>query len=32
MSPFHATLRFDVAKTINAVTPWHFWFGIQLAF
>ena len=27
-----ATLRFDVAKTINAATPWQFWFGIQHAF
>ena len=27
-----ATLRFDVAKTINANTPWQFWFGMQHAF
>lgn len=27
-----ATLRFDAAKTINANTPWQFWFGIQQAF
>jgi hypothetical protein len=27
-----ATLRFDVAKTINAATPLQFWFGIQQAF
>jgi hypothetical protein len=27
-----ATLRFDVAKTINAATPWQWWFGIQHAF
>ncbi len=27
-----ATLRFDVAKTINAATPWQFWFGMQQAF
>ena len=24
-----ATFRFDVAKTINAATPWQFWFGIS---
>jgi len=27
-----ATLRFDVAKTINAATPFQFWFGISQAF
>lgn len=27
-----ATLRFDLAKTINAATPWQWWFGIQHAF
>jgi len=27
-----ATLRFDVAKTINAATPFQWWFGIQHAF
>jgi len=27
-----ATLRFDVAKTVNAATPVQFWFGIQQAF
>jgi hypothetical protein len=27
-----ATLRFDVAKTINAATPVQFWFGVQQAF
>ncbi len=27
-----ATLRFDVAKTINAATPIQFWFGLQQAF
>ena len=27
-----ATLRFDVGKTINADTPWQFWFGVQHAF
>ncbi|WP_439623446.1 M1 family aminopeptidase [Gemmata sp.] len=27
-----ATLRFDVAKTINAASPWQWWFGIQHAF
>jgi hypothetical protein len=27
-----ATLRFDVAKTINAATPVQFWFGLQQAF
>jgi hypothetical protein len=26
------TLRFDVAKTINASTPVQLWFGIQQAF
>ena len=27
-----ATLRFDVAKTLNAATPFQFWFGFQHAF
>ncbi len=27
-----ATLRFDVAKTINAASPWQWWFGMQQAF
>lgn len=27
-----ATLRFDAAKTINAATPFQFWFGVQHAF
>jgi len=27
-----ATLRFDVAKTINDNTPFQFWFGVQHAF
>lgn len=27
-----ATLRFDAAKTINAPTPFQFWFGVQHAF
>ncbi len=27
-----ATLRFDAAKTLNANTPWQFWFGVQNAF
>jgi hypothetical protein len=27
-----ATLRLDFAKTINAATPWQFWFGLQHAF
>jgi hypothetical protein len=27
-----ATLRLDAAKTINANSPWQFWFGIQHAF
>jgi hypothetical protein len=27
-----ATLRFDVAKTINANTPFQFWFGLQYPF
>jgi hypothetical protein len=27
-----ATLRFDVAKTINAATPFQFWFGVQHPF
>jgi hypothetical protein len=27
-----ATLRFDIAKTINANTPFQLWFGIQQAF
>jgi len=27
-----ATLRFDVAKTLNAATPFQFWFGLQHAF
>jgi hypothetical protein len=27
-----ATLRFDVAKTLNAATPFQFWFGVQQAF
>jgi hypothetical protein len=26
------TLRFDVAKTVNANTPWQFWFGLQHPF
>ena len=26
------TLRFDVAKTINAATPFQFWFGVQHPF
>jgi len=26
------TLRFDVAKTVNASSPWQFWFGIQHPF
>jgi hemolysin activation/secretion protein len=26
------TLRFDVAKTVNATTPTQFWFGIQHPF
>ena len=26
------TLRFDVAKTINAATPTQFWFGVQHPF
>ncbi len=26
------TLRFDLAKTWNAATPWQFWFGIQHPF
>jgi hypothetical protein len=26
------TLRFDVAKTVNAATPLQFWFGIQYPF
>jgi hypothetical protein len=26
------TLRFDIAKTINAATPWQLWFGFQNAF
>jgi hemolysin activation/secretion protein len=26
------TLRFDVAKTLNATTPWQFWFGFQHPF
>jgi hypothetical protein len=25
-------LRFDVAKTINADSPWQFWFGVQHPF
>jgi len=27
-----ATLRFDVAKTVNAATPVQFWFGVQHPF
>ena len=27
-----ATLRFDVAKTLNDNTPFQFWFGMQHAF
>jgi hemolysin activation/secretion protein len=27
-----ATVRFDVAKTVNAATPLQFWFGIQHPF
>lgn len=27
-----AVLRFDVGKTINAATPFQFWFGVQHAF
>jgi hypothetical protein len=27
-----ATVRFDVAKTINESTPWQFWFGVQHPF
>jgi hypothetical protein len=27
-----AMLRLDVAKTINAPTPWQFWFGVQHPF
>jgi hemolysin activation/secretion protein len=27
-----ALLRLDVAKTLNAATPWQIWFGIQHAF
>ena len=27
-----ATLRFDVAKTVNDATPVQFWFGVQQAF
>ena len=27
-----ATLRFDVGKTINANTPFQFWFGVQHPF
>ncbi len=27
-----ATLRFDIAKTINDATPLQFWFGVQHAF
>jgi hemolysin activation/secretion protein len=27
-----ATLRFDVAKTVNDATPFQFWFGVQQAF
>ena len=27
-----ATLRFDVAKCVNAATPFQFWFGLQQAF
>lgn len=26
------TLRFDAAKTVNAATPWQFWFGVQQPF
>jgi hypothetical protein len=25
-------LRFDVAKTLNAATPWQFWFGVGVPF
>jgi Peptidase family M1 domain len=28
----HTTLRFDAAKTVNASTPWQFWFGLSHAF
>ena len=27
-----ATLRFDVGKTINAASPFQFWFGVQQPF
>jgi Peptidase family M1 domain/Omp85 superfamily domain len=27
-----STLRFDVAKTVNASTPWQFWFGFVQPF
>ncbi|MCS7021222.1 MAG: M1 family aminopeptidase [Gemmataceae bacterium] len=27
-----AVLRLDVAKTLNAATPWQIWFGVQQAF
>jgi hypothetical protein len=27
-----ATLRFDVAKTVNSDRPWQFWFGVQQPF
>lgn len=27
-----ATVRFDFAKTLNAATPFQFWFGVQHAF
>ena len=27
-----ATLRFDAAKTVNAASPFQFWFGLQNAF
>jgi hypothetical protein len=26
------TIRFDFAKTVNASTPWQFWFGVQQPF
>jgi hypothetical protein len=27
-----ATLRFDVAKTVNSSAPWQFWVGFALPF
>ena len=27
-----ATIRFDVGKTLNAASPFQFWFGVQHAF